>query len=31
MQAVAKAHSAADLIQFPGLQRRRDIGILNFD
>jgi phosphoribosylamine---glycine ligase len=31
MEAVAKAHSAADLIQFPGLQRRRDIGILNFD
>ena len=31
LQAVAKAHSAADLIQFPGLQRRRDIGILNFD
>lgn len=31
MDAVAKAHSAADLIQFPGLQRRRDIGILNFD
>lgn len=29
--AVAKAHAAADLIQFPGLQRRRDIGILNFD
>lgn len=30
-QAVAKAHAAADLICFPGLQRRRDIGILNFD
>ncbi len=30
-QAVAKAHAAADLIDFPGLQRRRDIGILNFD
>jgi phosphoribosylamine--glycine ligase len=29
-QAVAKAHAAADLISFPGLQRRRDIGILNF-
>ncbi len=29
--AVAKAHAAADLIDFPGLQRRRDIGILNFD
>ena len=30
-EAGAKAHAAADLIQFPGLQRRRDIGILNFD
>jgi phosphoribosylamine---glycine ligase len=30
-QAVAKAHQAADHIRFPGLQRRRDIGILNFD
>ena len=30
-EAVSKAHAAADLIQFPGLQRRRDIGILNFD
>jgi phosphoribosylamine--glycine ligase len=30
-EALAKAHAAADLIQFPGLQRRRDIGILNFD
>jgi phosphoribosylamine--glycine ligase len=30
-QAVAMAHTAADLISFPGLQRRRDIGILNFD
>lgn len=30
-EAVAKAHSAADLIQFDGSQRRRDIGILNFD
>jgi phosphoribosylamine--glycine ligase len=29
--AVAQAHAAADLIDFPGLQRRRDIGILNFD
>ena len=29
--AVRKAHAAADLIQFPGLQRRSDIGILNFD
>jgi phosphoribosylamine--glycine ligase len=28
--AVAKAHAAADLITFPGLQRRRDIGILHF-
>lgn len=30
-EAVAKAHQAADLIRFDGLQRRRDIGILNFD
>lgn len=30
-EAVAKAHDAADLICFDGLQRRRDIGILNFD
>ncbi len=30
-EAVAKAHTAADLIDFPGSQRRRDIGILNFD
>jgi phosphoribosylamine--glycine ligase len=30
-EAVAKAHAAADFISFPGLQRRRDIGILNFD
>ena len=30
-EAVAKAHAAAELIHFPGLQRRRDIGILNFD
>ncbi len=30
-EAAAKAHAAADLIQFPGSQRRRDIGILNFD
>jgi phosphoribosylamine--glycine ligase len=30
-EAVTKAHSAADHIRFPGLQRRRDIGILNFD
>jgi phosphoribosylamine---glycine ligase len=30
-EAVAQAHAAADLIQFDGLQRRRDIGILNFD
>lgn len=29
--AVTKAHAAADLIAFDGLQRRRDIGILNFD
>ncbi len=31
MEAVEKAHSAADLVSFDGLQRRRDIGILNFD
>lgn len=30
-EAVSKAHAATDLIQFAGLQRRRDIGILNFD
>jgi phosphoribosylamine--glycine ligase len=30
-EAVAKAHAAADRIRFNGLQRRRDIGILNFD
>ena len=29
--AVTKAHAAADLVAFDGLQRRRDIGILNFD
>jgi phosphoribosylamine--glycine ligase len=29
--AVAKAHAAADQVTFAGLQRRRDIGILNFD
>ena len=29
--AVTHAHAAADLIAFDGLQRRRDIGILNFD
>jgi phosphoribosylamine-glycine ligase len=29
--AVAQAHAAADLIAFDGLQRRRDVGILNFD
>ncbi len=28
--AVTQAHAAADLIGFDGLQRRRDIGILNF-
>ena len=28
--AVAAAHAAADLVTFDGLQRRRDIGILNF-
>jgi phosphoribosylamine---glycine ligase len=31
LDAVIKAHQAADKIDFPGLQRRRDIGILNFD
>jgi hypothetical protein len=31
MEAVDKAHAAADLIHFDGAQRRRDIGILNFD
>jgi phosphoribosylamine---glycine ligase len=30
-EAVEKAHAAADLVHFDGLQRRRDIGILNFD
>ncbi|MCU0781453.1 MAG: phosphoribosylamine--glycine ligase [Akkermansiaceae bacterium] len=29
-QAVAAAHRAADQVQFSGLQRRRDIGILHF-
>ncbi|GAA5124776.1 phosphoribosylamine--glycine ligase [Luteolibacter yonseiensis] len=28
--AVADAHAAADLVDFPGRQRRRDIGIFNF-
>jgi len=28
--AVAEAHAAADIVAFDGLQRRRDIGILNF-
>ncbi|HEX5790629.1 MAG TPA: phosphoribosylamine--glycine ligase [Luteolibacter sp.] len=31
MAAVEQAHRAADQICFAGLQRRRDIGILNFD
>ena len=31
MEAVEKAHAATDQISFDGLQRRRDIGILNFD
>jgi phosphoribosylamine--glycine ligase len=30
-KAVSLAHAAADQIRFDGLQRRRDIGILNFD
>jgi phosphoribosylamine---glycine ligase len=29
-EAVQQAHAAADLVQFAGLQRRRDVGILNF-
>ncbi len=29
-EAVTQAHAAADLVAFDGLQRRRDIGILNF-
>jgi phosphoribosylamine--glycine ligase len=29
--AACRAHAAADLIRFDGLQRRHDIGILNFD
>jgi phosphoribosylamine---glycine ligase len=29
-EAVVRAHAAADLVTFDGLQRRRDIGILNF-
>jgi phosphoribosylamine-glycine ligase len=29
-EAVTQAHAAADLVEFDGLQRRRDIGILNF-
>ncbi len=29
-EAVSKAHAAADIITFDGLQRRRDIGILHF-
>ena len=31
MEAVEKAHAAVDFVSFDGLQRRRDIGILNFD
>lgn len=31
MEAVTKAHAATDQICFDGLQRRRDIGMLNFD
>lgn len=31
MEAVEKVHAAVDHISFDGLQRRRDIGILNFD
>lgn len=29
-EAVVQAHAAADQVRFDGLQRRRDIGILNF-
>lgn len=29
--AVSKAHQAADLVTFDGVQRRRDIGILHFE
>jgi phosphoribosylamine-glycine ligase len=29
-EAVTRAHTAADHVEFDGLQRRRDIGILNF-
>ncbi len=31
LEAAAKAHAEADLVSFDGMQRRRDIGILNFD
>ena len=31
LEAAAKAHAAADHVTFDGLQRRRDIGIMNFD
>jgi phosphoribosylamine--glycine ligase len=30
-EAAAKAHAAADRVEFDGCQRRRDIGILHFD
>jgi len=30
VEAVTLAHAAADFVEFDGLQRRRDIGILNF-
>ncbi len=30
-EAVTKAHAAADCVRFDDLQRRRDVGILNFD
>jgi len=31
LEAAAKAHAEADLVRFDGMQRRRDIGILNFE
>jgi len=31
LEATARAHAEADLVHFNGMQRRRDIGILNFE
>lgn len=31
LEAAAKAHAAADHVTFDGLQRRRDIGVMNFE